>query len=61
MSDILNLVSDVKAADNPTLKEAKLSFYISDGLKDQKLNLYEAYLLQQEVIHFARDGYILPA
>lgn len=61
MSDSLNLVREVKAADNPTLKEAKLSFYISDGLKDQKLNLYEAYLLQQEVIHFARDGYILPA
>ena len=61
MSDILDLVSDVKEAENPALKAAKLSFYITDELRNQKLNLYEAYLLQQEVIHYTRDGYILPA
>lgn len=61
MSGVLSLIRDIKGTDNPVLKGAKLSFYISDGLKDQKLSIYEAYLLQQEVLHYTREGYILPA
>lgn len=61
MNGNLAFIHDIKGTDNPILKSAKLTFYISDGLKNQKLNLYEAYLLQQEVICFTRDGYILPA
>lgn len=61
MSDISNLIHEIKETDNPVLKAAKLSFYISDGLRNQRLSLYEAYLLQQEVIQFTREGYLLPA
>ena len=61
MSGISGLIQDIKKTENPTLKAAKLSFYISDGLKEQKLDIYEAYLLQQEVLSYAREGYLLPA
>lgn len=61
MGSSLELIQEMKETDNPILKAARLSFYISDGLKNRKLHLYEAYLLQQEVICFSRDGYLLPA
>ena len=61
MSSISDLIQDIKETDNPALKAAKLSFYISDGLKNQNLDIYEAYLLQQEVLSYTREGYILPA
>lgn len=56
MSGIPGLIQDIKKTENPTLKAAKLSFYISDGLKEQKLGIYEAYLLQQEVLSYTRRG-----
>ena len=61
MSSSSDLIQDIKKTDNPARKAAKLSFYISDGLRNQELNLYEAYLLQQEVLNYTREGYILPA
>ena len=33
----------------------------SDCLKLNKLSIYEAYLLQWEIINYSRNGYILPA
>lgn len=57
----LNMIQNIKETDNPILKASTLSFYISDGLKNQKLGLYEAYLLQWEVIINTREWYMLPA
>ena len=57
----LYMIQDIKETENPILKADILSFHISDGLRNQKLNLYEAYLLQWEVLNNTRDGYILPA
>ncbi len=58
---ILNMIQSIRESNNPILKATILSKYISDGLRNQKLSLYEAYLLQWEVINDTREWYILPA
>ena len=57
----LYMIQRIKETENPIVKADILSFYISDGLRDQKLNLYEAYLLQWEVLKNTREWYTLPA
>ena len=58
---ILNMIQSIRESNNPILKATNLSKYISNGLRNQKLSLYEAYLLQWEVINDTREWYILPA
>lgn len=60
-NDILKIIQEVKNTSNPIIKAKKLSFYLSDCLKKQELNIYEAYLLHGEIISYTREGYILPA
>ena len=60
-NNIKKVIQSVKNVDNPTVKAKNLSFYLSDCLKVYKFNVYEAYLLQWEIINYLRDGYILPA
>ena len=60
-NNILNLIQTIKEATNPAIKAHELTFYIADGFRNQKLNLYEAYLLNWEVINYTRDSYTLPA
>lgn len=60
-NDVKKVIQSVKDASNPTVKAMKLSFYLSDCLKIKKLSMYEAYLLQWEIINYTRMGYILPA
>lgn len=60
-NDINKIIQDIKYTNNPTLKAMKLSFYLSDRLKNHNLNIYEAYLLEGEIINYMRDGYMLPA
>lgn len=60
-NDVKKVIQSVKDAGNPTVKAMKLSFYLSDCLKIKKLSMYEAYLLQWEIINYTRMGYILPA
>ena len=60
-NDANKVIQSVKDACNPTVKADKLSFYLSDCLKIKKLSMYEAYLLQWEIINYTRMGYILPA
>lgn len=61
MNNAYELVQSLRSTDNPAVRAAELSFYISDGLKSGKLNIYEAYLLQWEKLKFERDSYTLPA
>jgi len=58
---LLNIIQEIKETGNPALKAQKMTSVITDGLRNQALNLYEAYLLHWEVIHATRDSCILPA
>lgn len=55
------ILQDVRNTDNPAIKAIRLSVHLSDMLRENKINIYEAYLLQGEIISFRREGYILPA
>lgn len=55
------ILQDVRNIDNPAIKAIRLSVHLSDMLKENKINIYEAYLLQGEVISHRREGYMLPA
>lgn len=55
------VLRDIQNATHPAVKAVKLSHYISDGLKNKSLSLYEAYHLQEEVICYKREGWLLPA
>ena len=60
-NNVEKVIQSVKNVNNPTIKAKNLSFYLSDCLKLNKLSIYEAYLLQWEIINYSRNGYILPA
>lgn len=55
------IIQEIKDTNHPSLKAMKLSSYLSDLLKNNSLNMYEAYLLEEEIIKYKRDGYMLPA
>lgn len=61
MNNTLELIRSIRSTDNPAVRAAELSFYISDGLNSGRLNIYEAYLLQWDKLKFERDSYTLPA
>lgn len=47
--------------DNPIITAKHLSFQITKLLRENKITVYEAYLLQGEVINYTRDWYTKPA
>ncbi len=55
------ILQDVRNTDNPAIKAIRLSVHLSDMLRENKINIYEAYLLQGEIISHRREWYILPA
>ena len=55
------ILQDIKNTDNPVMKAIRLSVHLSNMLKENQINIYEAYLLQGEIIHYRREGYTLPA
>lgn len=55
------ILQDVRNTDNPAIKAIRLSVHLSDMLRENKINIYEAYLLQGEIISFRREGHMLPA
>lgn len=57
----MDIINEVKKSNHPAVRASRLSIYISDKLREKKLSLYEAYLLQCEVIRYKRDSYTLPA
>jgi len=58
---ITAFLESVKQVNNPIVKSKRLSFYISDLLKNHEITLYEIYVLNKEVIKFQREWYMLPA
>lgn len=59
--DYLKLIQDVNNVAHPTIKALHISRFIVSGLKSGELALYEAFLLNSEVIKFERLSYIQPA
>lgn len=59
--DIDQILQDVRNTDNPVIKAIRLSVHLSKMLKENEINIYEAYLLHGEIINYRREGYILPA
>lgn len=57
-NEVVNLVNFIKDKDNPLLIANKISYFVSDALREEKINLYEAYLLNWEEIRFRRMSYI---
>lgn len=55
--EIENLISYVKYESNPLIVANKLSYFLSDALREDKLNLYEAFMINWEEIRFRRIGY----
>ncbi|MBR4084280.1 MAG: hypothetical protein IKK33_08380 [Lachnospiraceae bacterium] len=60
-SSVTTLIESIKQVNNPIVKSKRLSFYISDLLKNHEITLYEAYVLNKEVIKLQREWYMLPA
>lgn len=55
------ILYDVRSADNPSIKAMHLSVFISNLLRENGINIYEAYLIQGEIINYNREEYTLPA
>lgn len=55
------LVAKLKSHPNPAYHAGCLGPYISDGLREKYLSLYEAFLLQAEALNFTRMSYTQPA
>lgn len=47
--------------DHPLIQSDDLLHYISDRLRDGKVNLYSAFLLSHEALRIGRNGYLQPA
>lgn len=59
--ELENILQEVKNTDNPSIKAMSLSVHLSNMLRENRINIYEAYLLQAEIINYEREGYTLPA
>jgi hypothetical protein len=59
--DILKLLREIKTEDMPSIKAACLSSFLTVATREQKINLYEAYLINAERLRFERDGYKIVA
>ena len=50
-NNVNKVIQYIKNVYNSTVKEMNLSFYCTDCLKTHKMSIYEAYLLQGEVVN----------
>lgn len=60
-NNVEKLLEVLNETSNPSIIAFKLSTFISDLLENKMINLYEAYLLNGEVINYTRKGYLVPA
>ncbi|MBQ7775647.1 MAG: hypothetical protein IJ379_06975 [Lachnospiraceae bacterium] len=58
---VAELLTELKKRKNPRIIASELNRFLIQSLREGKISLYEAYLINAEVLNFARDGYILPA
>lgn len=56
-----SLVTELKSQTTPGGCEICLGKYVTDGVREKYLSLYEAFLLQAEVLNFMRMSYTQPA
>ena len=59
--EIQTLIKSIKNKNNPSMIADDISHFIIDSFRARKIRLYEAYLVNIEVIRFKRLGYIQPA
>ena len=60
-NEIELLINSIKRKSNPIIIANEASYFLTNLLKHNRINLYEAYLLNSEVIRFMRLGYTQPA
>jgi hypothetical protein len=56
-NEVENLISHIKQEINPLIVANEISYFISDALRDGKISLYDAYMLNWEEIKYRRMGY----
>ncbi len=56
-----DLMSSIKEGYNPSIIASHISSFIVEALREKKINLYEAYLVNFEAIRFKRLAYSQPA
>ena len=54
---VLELILTLKNKTNPVMISDSISHFIINSLRDNSINLYEAYLINMEAIKFERLGY----
>ena len=55
------LTIDLDRESNPLIVADAIRFFISDGLRDESISLYSAFLLNQDELRLRRMGYRQPA
>lgn len=51
------LLETLKCAKSPSSCEVRLGKYVADGLREKQISLYEAFLIQAEVLSFMKSAY----
>ena len=59
--DMESLINKIKTRVNPSIIADDISSFVINSLREDKINIYEAYMINMEVLRFARLGYIQPA
>lgn len=59
--NVYTVINNIKEVCNPAIKANRLLLYLNDLLKKQEITIYEAYLLQGQIINYMRDWYKQPA
>lgn len=55
---IMKIIKDIK---NPVYISDEVSHFVIDSLREKRINLYEAYMIYNEITRFRRLGYTQPA
>jgi hypothetical protein len=55
--EVENLISHIKHEANPLIVANKISYFLSDALREGKVSLHEAYMLNWEEIKYRKMGY----
>ncbi len=58
---IIDLINRIKTTTNPGIIASEISHLIVEALREEKISLYEAYMLNYEYIKFNRMWYTQPA
>lgn len=59
--DVIDLVNSIKDTTNPGIIASKISHFVVESMRKEKINLYEAYMVNYEFLKFERLWYTQPA